>query len=216
MPLVGPEQVAPSTPTTWSILTTLLAASTADFGSHCPSAAISTISRPSSSPPCAFTCSAARFRPATIGATRSAIGPVMAAIEPMATLSCADTGPASSAEMATAESSFFIMALPCFGPSMGRSCRSLQARGREILPTNGRGISGFASIVTPRRRRHRAALGQDALRPQLEDDLQDQPDQENPEISGSYLQVLDRPAKDHGLVRQIAAGDQRRQHDSPD
>src|SRR5699024_8942965 len=63
-----------------------------------------------------LTCSAARFRPATIGATRSATGPVMAAIEPMGTVSCANAGLASNAPMAAAESSFLMMALPSLGP----------------------------------------------------------------------------------------------------
>ena len=114
---VSPEHDAPMMPTTWSTFTTLLPASTPAFGSHCPSAAISTILRPSSSPPCALMCSAARLRPAMIGATSSAIGPVIPATEPTGTSSCASAGAASSAPTAVAERSLFMLSLPLVGLS---------------------------------------------------------------------------------------------------
>ena len=82
MPLVAPEQIAPTTATTCSTFTTLLPASTAAFGSHCESAITKAIVSPSRSPPLAFTSSAANCRAATIATTSSAIGPVTPATEP--------------------------------------------------------------------------------------------------------------------------------------
>ena len=71
--------------TTCSTFTDLVPASTPPFGSQAESPKTSFRVSPFKTPPCAFTCLAAMLRPATIGTTSSAIGPVTPATEPSLT-----------------------------------------------------------------------------------------------------------------------------------
>ena len=83
---MAPEQTGPTIAVTILTLINFVTASTAATGSHWLSALATTNFSPLANiPPCSFICFSAKSTPATIGATRSGIGPVTAIGLPMTT-----------------------------------------------------------------------------------------------------------------------------------
>ena len=119
--MVAPEQTGPTMPTTRSTLISLVTASTAAVGSQALSARTTSSAWPSANiPPWSLMCLAARSTAATMGLTRSGIGPVTAIGLPTLTCACAL---AASAATAVASRSFrmdFSLLVPLKFPCRAR------------------------------------------------------------------------------------------------
>src|SRR5690348_9787878 len=174
---VVPESSAPTTTETFSALTSLLAASTATWGDPWVSATTVTSFLPPNTPPWLFTWSTASFAASSIGGTKLATGPVTSKRRPILTSSSAALAgrlEASTTAAAPARK-IFPNDLSTLFPPPGMF--------REFY----RAVSYSFSARFRRRFRSlrlRRALRQQPLGEALQHDLQQEPDEEDPDIGG--------------------------------